>query len=88
LIFTVGLLRDRRRIKQRYPAPDAVSSPKIYDFLQKHRLKSSPVVRLSDPASDGGVRPFGILADGRPIRSGDRAFDVLTLNGNRPAPRS
>jgi DNA-binding winged helix-turn-helix (wHTH) protein len=44
------------------------------------------VARLSDSACDGGVRPFGILIDGRPLRLGARAFDVpLALIEESPA---
>jgi len=34
-------------------------------------------VRLSDPARDRGVRQFRIFAEGRAIRLGGRAFDVM-----------
>jgi hypothetical protein len=70
-------LRAGRPHQQSYAASDAASSPKICDFLRKYGLQSPPAVRLSDPARDGGVWRFGILADGRPIRFGGRGFDVL-----------
>jgi DNA-binding winged helix-turn-helix (wHTH) protein len=44
------------------------------------------VARLFDSACDGGVRPFGILVDGRPLRLDARAFDVpLALIEESPA---
>src|SRR6516165_10701612 len=42
-------------------------------FFENIDSQSSPVIQLCDPACDGGVRPFGILADGRPIRLGGHA---------------
>jgi hypothetical protein len=41
-------------------------------------LQSSPVVRFFDAARDGGVRPFGILANGRPDKARrPPPYDVL-----------
>src|SRR6516162_9233639 len=39
-----------------YAAADAGANPKICEFLRKYRLRSAPVVRLSDPARDDRVR--------------------------------
>jgi hypothetical protein len=60
-----------------YAAPDAGSNSKLCDFLQKYRSPSLPLVRLSDPPAMVEFGRFGILANGRPITLGGRAFDVL-----------
>jgi hypothetical protein len=46
-------------------------------FFENIDSNRSPVIRLCDPARDGGVRPFRDLAGERPIRPDDGAFDVL-----------
>src|SRR6516162_6038498 len=63
-------------------APDGGSNSKTCDFLRKYRFRPSPVVRLSDPARDGGVRPFRDL--GR--RTAGKSFFVS--DKREPLPRS
>ena len=57
---------------------------KICDFLRQHGLQLPAMVRLSDPLAIIEFGSFSILphrrqllADGRPIRLGGRAFDLL-----------
>jgi len=57
---------------------------KIYDFLRQHGLQLPRMVRLSDPPAIIEFGHFSILphrrqllAEGRPIRLGGRAFDLL-----------
>ena len=59
-------------------------SAKIYDFLRQHGLQWSAMVRLSDPPAIIEFGHFSILphrrqlfVEGRPIRLGGRAFDLL-----------
>src|SRR5580704_14954210 len=59
-------------------------SAKIYDFLRQYGLQRSVMVRLSDPPAIIEFGHFSILphrrqllAGGRPIRLGGRAFDLL-----------
>src|SRR6516162_5834915 len=59
-------------------------SAKIYDFLRQHGLQWSAMVRPSDPPAIIEFGHFSILphrrqllVEGRPIRLGGRAFDLL-----------
>jgi DNA-binding winged helix-turn-helix (wHTH) protein/predicted ATPase/class 3 adenylate cyclase len=59
-------------------------SAKIYDFLRQHGLQWPAMVRLSDPPAIIEFGHFSILphrrqllAEGRPLRLGGRAFDLL-----------
>src|SRR6516164_10183992 len=71
--MTCTFLRPRRH----WPA-------KVCDFLRQHGLQLPIMVRLSDPSAIIEFGRFSILpyrrqllAEGRPIRLGGRAFDLL-----------
>jgi len=71
--MTGTLLRARRH----WPA-------KVCDFLRQHGLQLPIMVRLSDPPAIVEFGHFSILphrrqllAEGRPVRLGGRAFDLL-----------
>jgi hypothetical protein len=46
-------------------------------FFENIDCDTSPVVRLTNAACNGGVGRFGILADSQPVRLGGRVVDVL-----------
>src|SRR6202012_4330100 len=70
--------------RQRYAGSDAASFPEICDFLRKYGLQLPVMLRLSNPPAIIEFGHFSILphrrqllAEGRPIRLGGRAFDLL-----------
>src|SRR6516162_5400 len=77
----VGILADGRPIRLGGLAPRPA---KVHDFLRQYGLQWSVMVRLSDPPAIIEFGHFSILphrrqllAEGRPIRLGGRAFDLL-----------
>ena len=76
-----GILADGRPIRL---GGRACGPTKIYDFLRQYGLRWLVMVRLSDPPAIIEFGHFSILphrrqllAEGRPIRLGGRAFDLL-----------
>ena len=76
-----GILADGRADEARRPR---LRPAKVCDFLRQHGLQLPVMVRLSDPAAIIEFGHFSILphrrqllAQGRPIRLGGRAFDLL-----------
>src|SRR5271168_1145244 len=76
-----GILADGRPIRL---GGRAFGPAKVHDFLRQYGLQSPAMVRLSDPSAIIEFGHFSILphrrqllAEGRPIRLGGRAFDLL-----------
>ena len=77
-IFWLPWLRAARlAARQRYAARDAGLIRKSVIFFEKIDYDHRPWSASPTPPAMVDLGHFGILADGRPIRLGGRAFDLL-----------